>query len=172
MERVNFQIERLSKQYMVRTLADADVAAVLELCKENPLYYQYCPPFVTENSIRADMTALPPGKTMEDKYYLGFYEGDKLVAVMDLILGFPKEETAFVGFFMMNRWYQGKGIGTAIMGEVYAYLEEYDFGFVRLGFAKGNPQSEHFWRKNGFERTGVEVPNEGYTVVVLEKKLN
>ena len=169
---MKFQAEKLSKQYTVRKLADTDVAAVYALCRENPQYYQYCPPFVTEDSIRADMAALPPRKAVEDKYYLGFYEEDRLIAVMDLILGFPKEETAFVGFFMMNKEYQGKGIGTALMQEVYAYLKQCGFKFVRLGFAKGNPQSEHFWLKNGFERTGVEAQNDGYVVVVLEKELN
>lgn len=168
---MNFQIENLSKQYRVKKLADTDVAAVYALCKENPQYYQYCPPFVTEDSIRADMAALPPRKSVKDKYYLGFCEGDRLIAVMDLILGFPKEETAFVGFFMVNKEVQGKGVGTALMQEVYAYLKQCRFEFVRLGFAKGNPQSEHFWLKNGFERTGVEAQNEGYVVVVLEKDL-
>lgn len=166
-----FEFEKLSKKYKVKRLGDTDVAAVVALCKENPLFYQYCPPFVTEDSIRADMKALPPRKTMEDMFYLGFFEGNSLVAVMDLILGFPKEETAFVGFFMMNKEYQGKGVGTALMQEVYLYLKECGFGYVRLGFAKGNPQSEHFWLKNGFERTGVEAQNEGYVVVVLEKKI-
>lgn len=168
---MKFQIDNLSKQYRVRKLTNADVAEVYNLCKKNPLYYQYCPPFVTEDSIRADMAALPPNKTPEDKYYVGFSDGDTLVAVLDLILKYPKEETAFIGFFMMNRKYQGRGIGTALMKEVYAYLKSCGFLFVRLCFAKGNPQSEHFWLKNGFERTGVEVQNEGYTVVVLEKKL-
>lgn len=168
---MKFQIENLSKQYSVRMLTEANVAAVYALCKENPLYYEYCPPFVTEDSIRADMKALPPRKTMEDKYYIGFYEKDKLLAIMDLILGFPKEETAFVGFFMMNKEFQGKGLGTALMEDVYAYLSECGFGFIRLGFAKGNPQSEHFWLKNGFERTGVKSQNEGYTVVLMEKEL-
>jgi GNAT superfamily N-acetyltransferase len=166
-----FEIKNLSKQYTVKQLTGTDVAAVYALCKENPLYYQYCPPLVTEDSIRADMKALPPRKTMDDKYYFGFYEGDVLLAVMDLILGFPNDETAFVGFFMMNKEYQGKGIGTKLMQEVYAYLKQCGFKFMRLGYAKGNPQSEHFWLKNGFERTGVEAQNEGYTVVVLEKEL-
>ena len=168
---MKFQIEKLSKKYTVRMLTETDVAAVYALCKENPLYYQYCPPFVTEDSIRADMKALPPRKNKEDKYYLGFYEGDALLAVMDLILGFPNDETAFVGFFMMNRAYQGKGNGTKLMQEVYAYLKQCGFKFMRLGFAKGNPQSEHFWLKSGFERTGVEAQNEGYVVVVLHKEL-
>jgi hypothetical protein len=57
------------------------------------------------------------------------------------------------------------------MEEVYVHLKKSGFEHVRLGFAKGNPQSEHFWLKNGFERNDVEVPNEGYTVVVLEKEL-
>ncbi|MBO5352985.1 MAG: GNAT family N-acetyltransferase [Lachnospiraceae bacterium] len=166
-----FDIKRLSEHYVVKRLEESDVEQVYAMCQGNPQYYQYCPPFVTRESIRADMAALPPRKTMEDKYYLGFYDGDSLVAVMDLILKFPKEETAFVGFFMMNVVYQGKGIGTALMKEVYAYLKEAGFCYVRLGFAKGNPQSEHFWLKNGFERTGVEAQNEGYTVVVLEKIL-
>lgn len=168
---MEFQIEKLSKKYAVQMLTGTDVAAVYALCKENPLYYQYCPPFVTEDSIRADMKALPPRKAMEDKYYLGFYEGDVLLAVMDLILGFPNDETAFVGFFMMNKEYQGKGIGTELMQKVYTYLKQYGFKFVRLGFAKGNPQSERFWLKNGFVRTGVEAQNEGYVVVVLQKEL-
>lgn len=165
-------LELISKKYVTRRLGETDVTVVVDVCKENPLFYQHCPPFVTEDSIRADMFALPPRMTMEDKYYLGFFEGDTLVAVMDLILGFPKEEIAFVGFFMMNKAMQGKGLGTALLEEVCAHLKESGFKYVRLGFAKGNPQSEHFWLKNGFRRTDVEVQNEGYVVVVLEKELN
>ena len=46
-----------------------------------------------------------------------------------------------------------------------------EYGHVRLGFAKGNPQSEAFWMKNGFKRTGFEDVQEKYTVVVLEREL-
>lgn len=83
----------------------------------------------------------------------------------------PNDETAFVGFFMMNKEFQGKGCGTALVKEVFGYLNESGFNFVRLCFAKGNPQSEHFWLKNGFAPTGVEAQNEGYRAVVLEKEL-
>ena len=31
------------------------------------------------------MRILPPGKSIEDKYYIGFYQEGKLIAVMDLI---------------------------------------------------------------------------------------
>lgn len=167
-----FKLKDLSKEYQVRLIEESDVEKVYDLCKQNPQYYQYCPPFVTMDSIRADMAALPPKKTMEDKYYMGFFRQDVLVAVMDLILKYPNEKTAFIGFFMVNVKFQGKGIGTAIIEEAEKYLKSIGFDYIRLGFAKGNPQSENFWTKNGFERTGVEAQNEGYVVVVLQKILD
>ena len=145
-----FDMKDLSKQYTVKQLTGTDVAAVYALCKENPLYYQYCPPFVTEDSIRADMKALPPRKTMEDKYYLGFYEGDVLLAVMDLILGFPNDETAFVGFFMMNKEYQDKGIGTELLAEFERNLKGMG---IRETVLMTNLEDEDFYKKRGFHRS-------------------
>ena len=68
----------LSRKYAVRVLGEADAGAVFALCRENRLYYEYCPPFVTPESVRADMHALPPGKGPEDKYYCGFFDGERI----------------------------------------------------------------------------------------------
>ena len=109
---LDLDIEILSKSCSVRRLNQRDVDSIYDLCRENTVFYQYHPPFVTRESILKDMTALPPEKSMEDKYYLGFFAGDELVAVMDLILNYPKPDIAFIGFFMMNAQYQGRGIGS------------------------------------------------------------
>lgn len=136
------------------------------------MYYQYCPPFVTKNSILEDMRALPPGMSFEDKFYLGFFENDRLAAIMDLILNYPNPRTAFIGLFMMSRAAQGKGIGSRIISECFRYLRKQGYSFVRLGFAKGNPQSESFWKKNGFAPIGLEVDHGNCTVVVMQKYLS
>ena len=164
-------IQKLTTKFEIRKLNESDIDAVYKIMQGNPMYFQYCPPMATHQSILDDMKALPPGTTYEDKYYIGFYEEDNLVAVMDLILNFPNKETAFIGFFMMNKAFQGKGLGTEIIKECSMCLKEDGYQYIRLGFAKGNPQSEAFWRKNGFERTGVEDVQERYTVVVLQKEL-
>ena len=161
-----------SKTYAVRRLTDADVPAVVALCKENPLFYQYCPPFVTEESIRKDMTALPPKKTHADKFYLGYFDGDRLIAVLDYIRAFPNEQTAFLGFFMVERSLQGHGVGTAIIDELCDTLKNLGVSSVRLGWVKGNPQSEHFWHKNRFKETGATYETGGYTVIVAQRELS
>ena len=63
----------------------------------------------------------------------------------------------------------GKGVSSAIVEECFDFLHDIGYRFIRLGFAKGNPQSEAFWVKNGFTKTGVEAENGNYTMVVMER---
>ncbi len=146
--RMDFHL--LSRSYTVKRLDKVDVDAAFELMSKNTVFYQYHPPFVTKESIIKDMEALPPQKSDEDKYYVGFFENQTLIAVMDLILAYPDEETAFIGFFMTDVRYQRKGIGSKMIREVCACLKASGCKKVRLGVDKGNPQSYAFWVKNQF----------------------
>ena len=96
------------------------------------------------------MDALPPGKGYEDKFYIGFFDGDDLVAVMDLIRDYPEKQIAFIGLFMVDAQFQGKGVGTKIIQKCIQRFRILGFESVRLGVDIGNPQSFAFWRKNGF----------------------
>lgn len=102
-------IQKLSRAFEAKTLGEAEIDEVRALCCENELFYSYCPPFVTAESIRADMRALPKNKEQKDKLYVGFYDASELVAVMDLILAYPDDKTAFLGFFMLKRSFTGRG---------------------------------------------------------------
>lgn len=74
-EVLGVEITEISKNYQVRRLGRDDVDAIYELCRENQIFYRYHEPFVTKESILDDMEALPPGKSREDKYYVGFFDG-------------------------------------------------------------------------------------------------
>lgn len=161
----------ISKEYMVRKLTENDAKHVYMLLTGNPVYFEFCSPKPSIESVLEDMKALPPNKTYDDKFYIGFYKCGRLIAVMDLIYRYPNENTAFIGFFMMDKMYQGKGIGSTIIEESLAYLEKQGFTHVRLGYMKGNKQSRHFWIKNGFTPTGIETNNSQGTVVVMQRKI-
>ena len=162
----------LSRKFRVQPLTEDDIPRVFALCRENPLYYQHCPPFVTPESIRRDMQALPPGKEPQDKHYLGYFDGDELIAVLDLINGYPNPDTAFFGFFMVAAPYQGRGIGSAIISELCDMLKMQGFAEIRLCRVIGNPQPEAFWRKNGFAETGTAYNTDKYPVIVMKKELS
>ena len=164
-------VSKLSENYQVRRLDKNDVSAVLALCGKNSLYYRHCPPAPSEESVLRDMEALPPGKTLSDKYYCGYFRDGALAAVLDLIVAYPDETMAFIGFFMTDVSVQNRGTGSAIVEELCAFLRGEGFGSVRLGWVKGNPQAEHFWRKCGFTETGVSYETDGYTVIVARRDL-
>lgn len=157
------EVQKLSDQFYVKKLDADDVDVIYEVCSENTLFYQYHPPFVTRESVLGDLSALPLGKAEKDKFFVGFYEEDTLIAVMDLILGYPEDKTAYIGFFMMRRSCQGQGIATGIISGVVTYLCKCGFETLQLAIDKGNPQSEAFWEKNQFEKTGEEYPNDDGT---------
>lgn len=164
-------VSLFSEQYLVRRLNEDDIAEIYALCSKNTMYYQYCPPFVTKESIADDMKALPPDKDAADKYYIGYFDEDKLIAVMDLIREFPDKDTAFIGFFMTDVTIQNSGIGSAVIRDLCARLKRLGVSGVRLGWVKGNPQAEHFWHKNCFRETGITYDTGGYTVVAAQRVL-
>lgn len=164
-------VTALSSRFAVRALGPQDLPAALVLCLGNPLFYQHCPPAPTPEGLAEDLTALPPRKTMADKHYVGFFDGDQLVALLDLIEGYPTPDIAFIGFFMLDVTRQGQGLGSDMVEELCRALADRGFSAVRLGWVRGNEQATHFWHKNGFVETGATNVTDAYTVVVAERPL-
>jgi ribosomal protein S18 acetylase RimI-like enzyme len=163
-------ISMLSNQYIIRRLNDSDTDDILDFCQKNTMYYQYCGAEISKDQVLNDLHITPPGVDIADKYYVGFFNGEEMVAVLDLIDGYPEPAIGYIGFFMMNVALQGKKIGSAIIQDVCSYLKQIGKTAIRLAIAKDNPQANHFWKKNGFTVI-KEVERDGWTILVAEKKL-
>lgn len=168
---MKIDIELLSDEYKVRKLIVEDVEDIYNLSIVNSLYYQYCPPLVSRESILKDMKALPPDINITDKYYVGFYCSEKLIAVMDLISGYPNKDVAFIGFFMTDISIQKTGIGTKIINHICKYFKIVGFKHIQLAWVKGNPQAEYFWLKNGFVKVKETSSTVAESVILAQKVL-
>lgn len=165
-----FKIQELSSSYQVRKLIKKDISTILELAKTNPYYYKCVPPDVTAEAIEKDMTALPPKTTMKDKFYVGFFKGKELVAVLDLIFNYPNANSIFIGFFMMHKKYQRQGTGSQIIQEILSHIPA-PYTEAHLGVASKNEISKKFWQKNGFDFTGKEYQQPLYRIQMMKRKL-
>ncbi len=160
----------LSKQYRVKKITNEDIPAVYKLCSGNPDYYRHMNLQPTPENLTEVITVLPPGKDLEDKYFVGFWEGASLLAILDLILDYPVEKTAFIGWFMLEKARQGGGVGSALVREILEALHRAGMKKVRLGCIKGNRRAYEFWKKHGFAPTGEETKQKDYTIIAMERE--
>ena len=161
-------INRLSKNYNVRSLTKEDIDIIYQLCLGNTLFYKYVKQSPNKDEILNDLIITPPNVSINDKYYVGFFDGDNLVSVMDIIDGWPERSIIYIGFFMVDINYQGRGVGSSIISEVISYFKDIKKEKVRLAIDDGNNQSMSFWKKNGFNVI-YDTTLDGYIKHVAER---
>lgn len=98
-----------------------------------------------------------------------FGKRDSLIAALELILFYPDNISALIGFFMLHKkTYHNFGIGSNIVQSTIQYLREMKFQFIVLSYALGNEQSHQFWLKNDFTDTENEDIFDDITLKVME----
>lgn len=107
-----------------------------------------------------------------DRFYAAFRREGALIAVADLILGYPDAATAYIGLFMVDAAVQGQGIGSRIFSGLADALRQEGFARVRLACMQGNRQSEGFWRHNGFLPTGEVRETAHGTALLMQRALH
>lgn len=167
-------VRKFTSEGNIRYITEAEFADIAALCAGNPLYYKYSGrPAPTAAEIQAEITALPPGKSRRDKYYLGIFDrSERLEALLDLIVGWPEEDTAWIGLFMVDAALQGRGFGSRVISELLTALTNYGFRRAALSVAHGDTQAEAFWLKNGFYFYGEPLTHCGHTVRRMERIIN
>lgn len=154
-----------------RRLTEADLPALLELCRGNDAYYSYIRCVPDWESLRGQLTVLPPGAAPEQKQFLGRWDGADLTAILDLILDWPRVGVAYIGWLMVAHPRQGSGIGWQTVTQLAEQLKTKGYHTLRLGCVEGNLPGLTFWRDCGFAATGEQADQGEYTVVLLEKRL-
>lgn len=164
-------VSNITDSYVVKIIGEDDLDLVYEMCRKNANYYEFCPPFVTMDSLKKDLEAVPPNKLLDDKYYFGFYDRENdLVAVVDLIVNYPRDNCCYIGFFMVSIDVQNKGVGSYIIDLLCKYLLNAGFLEIELAYVENNVQARNFWLKNGFLPI-TSKKQELFNVVCMNKKL-
>ena len=111
-------IERLNilLPYQVRRLTEEDGDEIFALQRRHPEYHAlFLNHKVKKADVLSDLTSIPEGVLPENKFYLGIYDVDNLVAIADVVLNFPTSKTAWLGLIMVDYDVVGQGIGGKII---------------------------------------------------------
>lgn len=162
-------IQALGTTHQVRRITEADISDVYGLCSSNREYYAYMGKTVpSADSLTEIISRVPEGSEAREKYFVGFYDGDRLVSVLDLIAGYPGKDDAFIGWFMVTGDLQRKGIGSQIMADVRAAMKAQGYDYLSLKCEKENREALTFWKSQGFK---PEKDQKDPDSVLLGKKI-
>ena len=165
-------IQTLSTQYKVRKITEADISPVYRLAKSNRRYYRYLGRIPTRESLTEIISEVPDGVSPVCKHFVGFYnEDDVLIAVMDLITGYPESDDAFIGWLMVDGELQGRGIGSGIFADVRAAMKAAGYDYMSLAVIKKNEEALKFWNEQGFRIVEETVSTDGYEVYKMARDI-
>ena len=149
----SLDIESLSTSHEVRSITQADISDVYALCKSNQKYYENTNSAPTVESLTEIISRLPENVVPKDKYFVGFYDNEQLVSVLELITGYPESNDAFIGWFMVDGHLQRQGIGSQIFADVRAAMTGQGYDYLSLQCEKENVEAIAFWQAQGFHIT-------------------
>ena len=154
--RTSFDIQMLGTGYDVRRITEADISDVYTLCRSNRKYYEYMGTVPTLESLTEIISRMPEDSGETEKHFVGFYDRDRLVALLDLITGYPESNDAFIGWFMVDGQLQRQGIGSQIFADVRCAMRGQGFDFLSLRCEKENTEAIAFWQAQGFRSGGED----------------
>ena len=152
--RASVDIETLSSDYDVRRITEADISDVYNLCRSNRRYYRSINESPSKKRLTEVISELPESADASQKYFVGFYDGDDLYAILDLITGYPEKDDAFIGWFMVDETHHRQGIGSQIFADIRAAMKAQGYDLLTLECPASSEDSIEFWKNQGF--TGTE----------------
>jgi GNAT superfamily N-acetyltransferase len=112
-------------------------------------------------------SALPEGKSYDDKFVFGIYAGGEMIGCADVIRGWPRTDTAHIGLLLVAERHQRRGYGLAAYDAIEQEAHGWGAKRMRIGVVRTNEEVLPFWEKLGFAPTG-EVKPYRYGPVVSE----
>lgn len=163
-------IKAFSSEYDVRRITENDISAVYKLCRENKHFYRYLGRVATKESL-TEIISNVSDDSKNGKYFVGFWDDDKLIAIADIIVGYPESNNAFIGWYVVEGNMQRQGIGSQIFADIRANLKTIGIDYISLGCVKENEVAMMFWKNLGFTLTNDEKQVGKHTVVTYEKHI-
>jgi RimJ/RimL family protein N-acetyltransferase len=137
-----------------------EIAQMQALLEAAPAYHQrVLGRFAGQAEAQSNFTILPPGKTYEDRFVIGFYRDSELIGCASLFRGYPNNKTAHLGLLLFSENHQRSGNGRVAYELIENFVREWkSVETIRLSVVLTNDTVIPFWKKQGFIETGERKP--------------
>lgn len=169
------ELKSIFSEYQIKKIDENNIDDVFELIKNNKYYLSKVQNHeLTLEECIEEISALPPNKEIDSKTYIAIYNDTKCIAVIDFVEGYPNDEVAFIGLFILDISVQEKGLGTNFFERIKKVAHKKGFTELRLGCMSGNEKGFRFWTKMGFKeiyKVDRKIDDQNFTILVMNLKI-
>lgn len=160
----DLNIESLSSDFQAKRIKEEDISDVYNLYRSNVKYYRSNNERPSKKRLTEVISEVPDGADPSQKYFIGFYEDDDLIAILDLITGYPEKDDAFIGWFMVKAEMHRQGIGSQLLADIRATLKAQGYDKISLKCSKESEETFSFWQNQGFRAEDCDDTSVYYMV--------
>jgi ribosomal protein S18 acetylase RimI-like enzyme len=156
---------------------DGNINSIQSILENAPEYFTKVSGELAERTAGKEVfIALPEKFDRELKHVLGIFADDRMIGVIDCLIGFPHSHKAHLGLLLLDQAHQRKRFGTLIYQQLENYLSLFpQVTIVRLAVVETNQAVLKFWMECGFRATGEKKPYSHKNVsshsILMEKNL-
>lgn len=162
-------LRRRLPEWDIREVQEEDLEAVFTLLQSAPDYLALDGRRPDLDRLREDLAALPPRCARSQKHDVVFWRDGKPEAVLDWVEGYPREQTLWIGLFLVDGSLQGKGLGKRLMSALPGAAYDGGMDRIRLACRKDNEAGHRFWGALGFQDLRDGQSADGKAVWILER---
>ena len=104
----------------------------------------------TREEARDELTSLPPGLGLSDKFFIGFWMDRTLVGCADILRSYPEAQIAYLGLLLFSPAHQGRGLGVLALNRLTELARSWHCHELRLAVIDKNERALQFWQREGF----------------------
>jgi ribosomal protein S18 acetylase RimI-like enzyme len=112
-----------------------------------------------------ELNELPPGKTLDDKFFLGLQLPDgTLGGILDVVRDYPESGIWYLGLLLLHPTERGHGRGASLHAQLRKHIQQQGGKAIRLGVLDQNDKALRFWERLGY----IEIARKPYPVGKLQ----
>jgi len=150
-----------------------ELQRLLERCSD---YYETCedrpaPP----DAARTELSSVPPGKDLTDLFVFGLRnDAGELIGINSMLRNWPRNpDEWWFSFQAIDPAHRNRGVGTALYGEVEAFVVAQGGRIIQTAVVERNAAAERLWRRIGFreiERQDYTAPGGWQTRIIILRR--
>ena len=143
-------LRALLPDWELRPVAGDDFDAVLAMLERCSDFFDLSGAPITAESLRQSIAELPPRCVPEQKHYAALWKDGAPWMALDLVEGYPRPKTLYLGLFVIDPALRRQGMGRTVMNALLKAAKGAGFDRVRLACLPDNTVGRAFWQAMGF----------------------